>query len=132
MGRFGKSGLWRAMAASAALALVVAACGGGEGPAAGDARGMQATGVALEKAAQGQATAGTAIVQVTPGATATGATGATSKQATPGTGAAGAIGSLPGQAAIRFTLPSARGQEVSLAGYQGSKNVVLVFYRAFW
>ena len=31
-----------------------------------------------------------------------------------------------------FTLPSARGGEVSLAGFQGQKNVVLVFYRAFW
>ncbi len=31
-----------------------------------------------------------------------------------------------------FTLPSAQGPEISLASYAGDKNVVVVFYRAFW
>jgi peroxiredoxin len=31
-----------------------------------------------------------------------------------------------------FTLPSAAGQNVSLASFAGDKNVVLVFYRGFW
>jgi len=35
-------------------------------------------------------------------------------------------------AAHGFTLPSAAGPEYSLASFKGEKNVVLVFYRAFW
>ena len=40
----------------------------------------------------------------------------------------------PGEtiAAALFTLPAARGGEISLASYAGNKNVVLAFYRAFW
>ena len=34
--------------------------------------------------------------------------------------------------AYSFTLPSARGPEYSLSSFEGDKNVVLVFYRAFW
>ena len=35
-------------------------------------------------------------------------------------------------AAALFTLPSARGGEVSLESYAGNKTIVLTFYRAFW
>ena len=35
-------------------------------------------------------------------------------------------------AAPRFTLPSANYETVALDSYIGEKNVVLVFYRAFW
>lgn len=31
-----------------------------------------------------------------------------------------------------FTLPSTDGDEISLSGFLGEKNVVIVFYRAFW
>lgn len=31
-----------------------------------------------------------------------------------------------------FQLPGARGEEYTLEQYRGEKNVVLVFYRAFW
>ncbi|MCI0439405.1 MAG: hypothetical protein L0177_09770 [Chloroflexi bacterium] len=34
--------------------------------------------------------------------------------------------------AYGFTLPNATGLEQSLASYRGTKNVVVVFYRAFW
>ena len=34
--------------------------------------------------------------------------------------------------ALAFTLPSARGPEYSLASFRADKNLVLVFYRAFW
>ena len=34
--------------------------------------------------------------------------------------------------AFAFNLPNAHGGQVSLDDYQGNKNVVLVFYRAFW
>ena len=34
--------------------------------------------------------------------------------------------------AFAFSLPNAHGGQVSLDDYQGDKNVVLVFYRAFW
>ena len=34
--------------------------------------------------------------------------------------------------AFAFSLPNAHGGQVSLDDYQGNKNVVLVFYRAFW
>ena len=37
-----------------------------------------------------------------------------------------------GDTAYGFTLPSASGQDHSLASYRGESNVVLVFYRAFW
>ena len=37
-----------------------------------------------------------------------------------------------GDTAYGFTLPSASGQDYSLASYRGKSNVVLVFYRAFW
>ena len=35
-------------------------------------------------------------------------------------------------AALGFSLPDAHGGEVNLADYQDEKNVILVFYRAFW
>lgn len=35
-------------------------------------------------------------------------------------------------AAFDFTLPSSTGPEYSLASFRGDRNVVLVFYRAFW
>ena len=38
----------------------------------------------------------------------------------------------PVMGAFRFELPSASGDTVSLESYVGDKNVVLVFYRAFW
>ena len=123
MGRFPERILWRVIAGGAALTLVVAACGGGEAPAKGDVRELQqATAVASDKATEGQA-AGVGAAQ---------ATGAGLGTAAPAIGTVRSTGSSPGQAAIAFTLPSARGPEVSLAGYQGSKHVVLVFYRAFW
>ncbi len=107
MGRWRQYVIWKAITGSVALAMVVAACGGGgEMPAAGNTAEPQATAVASSQAAQGQATPVTSVARAT--------------------------GSLPGQVAIGFTLPSARGPEVALAGYQGRKNVVLVFYRAFW
>jgi peroxiredoxin len=31
-----------------------------------------------------------------------------------------------------FTLPNANGGQVTLSQYLGQKNIVLVFYRAFW
>ena len=34
--------------------------------------------------------------------------------------------------AFVFSLPNAHGGQVSLDDYEGNKNVVLVFYRAFW
>jgi len=34
--------------------------------------------------------------------------------------------------AFAFTLPSAAGIDVSLDSFLGEKDVVLVFYRAFW
>ncbi len=34
--------------------------------------------------------------------------------------------------AFAFSLPNAHGGQVSLDDYEGNKNVVLVFYRAFW
>ena len=34
--------------------------------------------------------------------------------------------------AFAFSLPNAHGGQVSLDDYQGNKNVVVVFYRAFW
>ena len=37
-----------------------------------------------------------------------------------------------GSAAPRFSLPSANYETVALDSYIGEKNVVLVFYRAFW
>ena len=38
----------------------------------------------------------------------------------------------PVTGAFRFELPSASGDTVSLESYIRDKNVVLVFYRAFW
>ena len=37
-----------------------------------------------------------------------------------------------GGEAPNFTLESFVGEAVELAGYRGSKNVVLVFYRGHW
>ena len=37
-----------------------------------------------------------------------------------------------GDKAYGFNLPSASGEDYSLASYHGESNVVLVFYRAFW
>ena len=37
-----------------------------------------------------------------------------------------------GDTAYDFNLPSASGEDHSLASYRGESNVVLVFYRAFW
>ena len=37
-----------------------------------------------------------------------------------------------GDAAPKFTLPSAAGGSVSLDSFAGDRNVVLVFYRGFW
>jgi len=34
--------------------------------------------------------------------------------------------------AAPFQLPGARGEEYSLEQFRGDKNVVLIFYRAFW
>ena len=34
--------------------------------------------------------------------------------------------------AFDFTLPNAHGGDVTLSNFRGDKNVVLVFYRAFW
>ncbi len=42
------------------------------------------------------------------------------------------VGNDVDQAAVGFTLPSARGAEFSLDSFSGDKNVVVVFYRAFW
>ena len=42
------------------------------------------------------------------------------------------VGSNLGDSAPLFTLAVAGGTEASLESYRGDKNVVLVFYRAFW
>ena len=41
-------------------------------------------------------------------------------------------GSEVGSIAPQFVLPNAGGGQVRLTDFQGTKNVVLVFYRAFW
>ena len=43
-----------------------------------------------------------------------------------------AIGHEVGSIAPQFSLPNAAGGEVSLADFRGTKNIVVVFYRAFW
>ena len=42
------------------------------------------------------------------------------------------VGSDVGDTAPAFTLAVAGGTEASLESYRGDKNVVLIFYRAFW
>ena len=42
------------------------------------------------------------------------------------------VGSGVGDIAPGFTLPSTAGVDESLESYRGDKNVVVVFYRAFW
>lgn len=42
------------------------------------------------------------------------------------------IGPEVGSIAPQFVLPNAAGGHVRLTDFQGTKNVVLVFYRAFW
>ena len=42
------------------------------------------------------------------------------------------LGNDVGQLAVPFTLPSAQGPSYSLSSFQGNKNLVVVFYRAFW
>ena len=49
----------------------------------------------------------------------------------PGTSSV-STGNRVGDAAKPFTLPGASGQTHSLDSHLGEKNVVLVFYRAFW
>ena len=43
-----------------------------------------------------------------------------------------AVGYSVGNLAPEFTLPSATGSDVSIESYRGEKNLVVVFYRAFW
>ena len=38
----------------------------------------------------------------------------------------------PGDPAHKFTLPNAKGSNVSLDDYKGKSNLVLVFYRGDW
>lgn len=52
----------------------------------------------------------------------------TASPATPSATAATASQGL----APDFTLPSAAGGEVKLSQFRGNKDVVLVFYRAYW
>ena len=42
------------------------------------------------------------------------------------------VGTSVGDSAPAFVLASAAGPEVSLESYRGDRNVVVVFYRAFW
>ena len=42
------------------------------------------------------------------------------------------VGTDVGDLAPGFTLPSTAGMDQSLESYRGEKNVVVVFYRAFW
>ena len=42
------------------------------------------------------------------------------------------VGTSVGELAPAFTLPSISGSDVSLESYRGDKNLVVVFYRAFW
>ena len=42
------------------------------------------------------------------------------------------VGTGVGELAPAFMLPSISGSEVSLESYRGNKNMVVVFYRAFW
>ncbi len=42
------------------------------------------------------------------------------------------VGTGVGELAPAFTLPSISGSDVSLESYRGDKNLVVVFYRAFW
>ena len=46
--------------------------------------------------------------------------------------AAAPNGALVGQPAPAFTLASAKGPQVSLASYNGSKHVVVLFYRGYF
>ena len=93
----------------ALLGLVVAACGGGDStqPAAG-ASGPTPTSAPAPSGGESLPTSTVSQPTATP----------------PSSPAAGL--------APPFTLPTARGGTVSLASYLGERNVVLVFYRAFW
>ena len=42
------------------------------------------------------------------------------------------VGTSVGELAPAFMLPSISGSDVSLESYRGDKNLVVVFYRAFW
>jgi peroxiredoxin len=42
------------------------------------------------------------------------------------------VGTNVGDIAPGFTLKSATGGEHSLESYRGDKNLVVIFYRAFW
>ena len=42
------------------------------------------------------------------------------------------VGANVGELAPDFQLPAASGADSALASYRGDKNVVVVFYRAFW
>ena len=42
------------------------------------------------------------------------------------------VGTGVGELAPAFTLPSISGSDVSLESYRDNKNLVVVFYRAFW
>jgi hypothetical protein len=42
------------------------------------------------------------------------------------------VGTNAGDMAPAFTLKSATGGEHSLESYRGDKNLVVIFYRAFW
>ena len=43
-----------------------------------------------------------------------------------------AVGTMEGDLAPDFQLPAASGSDRSLASYRGDKNVLVVFYRAFF
>ena len=60
------------------------------------------------------------------------ATAAPAPTATPTPPQSVSVGNAIDQLASPFVLPSATGPSYALETFRGDKNVVLVFYRAFW
>ena len=76
----------------------------------------------------------TPVPTTTPGPTATPVPTATPEPTATSTPTPTPIptGTGIGNLAPAFTLPSTAGPDVSLKSYRGDKNLIVVFYRAFW
>ncbi len=128
--------------------LVLAACAGGTN---GDVTGAEATPVqpastssiipsapaATLPPQQVGPTAGATETSRTPSSAGPAPSRESLLRADPSPAAAGApgggkVGADVGTVAHTFTLPSTEGVDVSLESYRGDRNVVLVFYRAYW